>query len=96
MKYFTFLLILFLFQTGFSAPSNYKLDWSHSRVGFEVSHLMFSKVIGRFDRYEGSFRYDLKSKVIENVDIKINVDSINTNEAKRDNHLKSPDFFGVK
>jgi polyisoprenoid-binding protein YceI len=76
--------------------ANYKIDGSHSDVGFSVKHLMLTNVKGRFNKVEGSFSYDAKSKVLSKVDVKIDAASVDTNDKKRDEHLSSPDFFDVK
>jgi polyisoprenoid-binding protein YceI len=74
----------------------YNVDASHSNVGFKVKHLMISNVRGNFDNFKGSFVYDEKSGKIESVDGTVVVDSINTDNVKRDGHLKSADFFDEK
>lgn len=63
------------------------IDNTHSEIGFKVRHLMISTVKGNFNSFSGG--------VNENgdVDITINVNSINTGNDDRDNHLKSSDFF---
>ncbi len=88
-------IIIASFFIGSMAQAElYKLDPSHTQVGFRVTHLMVSKVSGRFDKFEGSFNLD--GNKVSKIDAKIDLDSINTNEKKRDAHLKSPDFFGVR
>ncbi len=77
-----------------ASAESYKLDASHSSVGFRVPHLVVSKVSGRFDKFDGGF--DFTSGKVSKIDVKVDLDSVNTNEKKRDAHLKSPDFFGVR
>jgi polyisoprenoid-binding protein YceI len=84
----------FLQAKGAFVP--YVIDTSHSRVGFEIAHLMISTVEGSFKNFSGTFEYDAATNSLENSDITIQVDSIDTNEPKRDEHLKSPDFFDAK
>ena len=76
-----------------SLASNYKLDGSHTEVGFSVKHLVISNVKGRFGKFDGGFTYDAATKALSNVDVKIEVSSVDTNDKKRDEHLTSPDFF---
>lgn len=83
-----------LSMPAFSAP--YQLDASHGEVGFAVKHLMISTVKGAFDKKEGSFDFDEKKGELSNVVAKIDMASVNTREPKRDDHLRSPDFFDVK
>lgn len=69
------------------------VDPAHSEVGFNVRHLV-SKVPGRFDEYEGTIAMD--PKAIEStmkIDATIKTASINTGVQKRDDHLRSADFF---
>lgn len=73
-------------------PGKYNVDGMHSKVGFEVAHLVISTVEGVFTKYEGVIQLDKEFKKSK-VDVKIDADSINTQVAKRDEHLKSPDFF---
>ena len=71
----------------------YNVDASHSNVGFKVKHLMISNVTGKFDKFSGSFVYDEKSNTLKSLSGVAEVASINTENAKRDGHLKSADFF---
>ncbi|MBI3873967.1 MAG: polyisoprenoid-binding protein [Arcobacter sp.] len=73
----------------------YNVDVSHSNVGFKVKHMMISNVVGSFDKFSGKFEYDEKTKTIKSFTGDIDVSSINTSIAKRDEHLKSADFFDV-
>lgn len=92
--------ILITTMVGFAssafAATQYSLDPVHSSVGFKIPHLMISSVQGRFDKFEGNFAFDEKTGKIENLNAKIDLDSINTNDPKRDGHLKAEDFFGVR
>lgn len=77
-----------------TAQVNWKLDNSHSKLGFSVTHMMVSETEGKFKIYQGTA--STKSD-IDFTDAKIefsaDVNSINTEDEKRDAHLKSPDFF---
>jgi polyisoprenoid-binding protein YceI len=80
-----------------SAQTNWKVDNSHSKMGFMVTHLMVSETEGKFKIYEGT----VQSKTdIDFTDAKIefsaDVNSINTDDEKRDGHLKGPDFFDAE
>jgi polyisoprenoid-binding protein YceI len=74
--------------------AEYKIDPDHSTVGFTVRHIV-TKVNGRFDKFSGTFVYDEKDNKAWKADATIETGSINTNNAKRDGHLKSKDFFDV-
>jgi len=71
----------------------YKIDRSHSKVGFEIGHMVFSSVEGRFQDFSGTVTVGKKGPKVM---IKVRTASINTDEMKRDKHLRSPDFFNVK
>lgn len=74
--------------------AKWTVDQSHSSVGFEVKHMMVSKVKGQFDSYTADIEaVDLTDLTTAQVAFKFDVASINTNSADRDNHLKSADFF---
>jgi len=73
----------------------YKIDGSHSKAGFAVKHLMVSTVRGDFSKVSGTIVYDEKNPAATKVNATIDVTAVNTNEPKRDEHLKSPDFFDV-
>ena len=88
-------LILLAFSLQ-SLAENYKLDSSHTEVGFSVKHLLISNVKGRFGKFSGAFEYDKAAKTLKNLSIEIDPSSISTNEKNRDEHLRSPDFFDVK
>lgn len=72
------------------------LDSSHSRLGFSVSHLVVSSVSGRFKQFSGKVELDEANLTKSQVDITIKADSIDTDDPKRDEHLRSPDFFDTK
>jgi|SRR5579862_6590240 len=74
----------------------YQLDPAHSSAHFSVRHMMIATVRGQFSGLRGALEYDPASPENSQVDITIDVNTISTNEAQRDNHLKSADFFDVE
>lgn len=74
----------------------YTIDTEHSTVGFKVKHMMISDVSGKFDTFSGIADYDEKTRTLKALSGKIDVNSINTSNEKRDLHLKSPDLFDTK
>ena len=79
---------------GTIPAGKYSLDVAHSKVGFEIPHLVISSVEGRFDKFEGTL--DINEKLEKSkADVKIDVTSIDTANKDRDDHLRSPDFFDV-
>jgi len=80
---------------GSAFAADYVIDPSHTSVGFTVRHLMVSKVRGSFEKVSGTVKYDPNEPEKIVIDATIDAASINTREAKRDEHLRSPDFFDV-
>ena len=88
----SFLFALFA-QPGLGA--NYKIDPTHSQVGFTVDHLMIFKVSGFFTDFSGTIEADPETKTLNSTSTIIQAVSIDTRVEKRDNHLRSTDFFNV-
>ncbi|MBX3017587.1 MAG: YceI family protein [Bdellovibrionaceae bacterium] len=76
------------------APGTYNIDPMHSKIGFEIPHLVISTVEGKFEKFDGKIVAD-KDLAKSKVEVNIDAASINTAVEKRDEHLKSPDFFDV-
>jgi len=91
-KFIVSLLFLALFLTGASAK-DYVLDGAHSSVEFSVKHLMISSVKGNFDSYKATFAFDPVTKTFSELKATVDTTSVNTANQKRDDHLRSPDFF---
>src|SRR5215208_1228841 len=73
--------------------STWTLDASHAEVGFAVRHLMLATVRGRFGSVAGTVTLDEQNPINSTVDVTIDVNSIDTRQEMRDNHLRSADFF---
>jgi len=73
----------------------WNIDAAHSQVQFSIRHMMITNVRGNFDKFSGTVSFDEKNLGKSEIDVTIDVASINTKEEKRDGHLKSPDFFDV-
>ncbi len=87
------LVFSLFFMFAFSHANMLEVDKAHSEVGFSVKHLMISNVKGKFLEYDGSIDYDIKKQTFNSLSAKINAKSIDTGIVKRDNHLRSEDFF---
>ncbi len=74
----------------------YQIDTSHSHVLFSVRHMMLSKTRGEFEKFSGTIELDEANPAATKVDIQIEAASINTRDEKRDEHLRSADFFDVE
>lgn len=96
-KLFTAAVVLFLASAAAPSPraAQYKIDTSHSEVDFKVKHLTISWVKGSFQEFSGSF--DLPDEGYEGASVEavIKVASVDTGTERRDNHLRSADFFDV-
>jgi len=94
----TLLLVAALTFSLASAASaaNFKIDDSHTRVGFKVKHMMASWVSGEFTEFEGDIFLDPDNLEESTVDVTIFVDSVDTNNDKRDGHLRTGEFFAAK
>jgi len=88
-----FILFTALTLGAMAFGDKYKVDASHSELGFKVKHLGISTVAGKFKTYSGGFEFDPKTGALSNVKADIDAGSIDTNEPDRDKHLKSADFF---
>lgn len=86
------ILALGIAGTASAAVETYVIDPVHSSVGFNIRHF-FSKVPGHFTTFTGTITVDRDNLENSRVEASIDVGSINTTAEKRDNHLKSPDFF---
>ncbi|GIK56152.1 MAG: polyisoprenoid-binding protein [Chloroflexi bacterium] len=73
----------------------WQIDSAHSHIYFTARHMMISKVRGQFESFSGEVNYDEENPTRTTVDIQIDTASLNTKEAQRDGHLKSPDFLDV-
>ncbi len=74
-------------------PARYQIDAAHSSVQFSVRHMMVSNVRGEFARLSGVVLYDPADLSASSIEATVDAASINTRNAKRDDHLRSPDFF---
>ena len=77
--------------------AKWQIDQAHSSIGFEVKHMMVSKVKGQFTNYSADIEVDdLADLSSAKIDISIDATSITTNNDDRDNHLKSGEFFDIE
>jgi polyisoprenoid-binding protein YceI len=70
----------------------FKFDGAHTNVGFRIRHFV-SKVNGSFRKFDGTIEIDRAKPATSTVELKIDAASIDTGNAKRDDHLRSADFF---
>ena len=82
-------------STGVAKAQVYTIDPAHSAVEFGIKHMAISTVHGRFSIVDGTVHLDDKDMSQSSVAATINVASVDTGNAQRDGHLKSPDFFDI-
>ena len=76
--------------------TKWSIDKTHSEIEFKVRHLMISHAKGNFKNFDASIYTYKKDFTTAEIDLWIDANSINTGDEKRDEHLKSPDFFDVQ
>eukprot|EP01003_Olkasia_polycarbonata_P006597 NODE_710_length_731_cov_173.297654_g644_i0.p1 GENE.NODE_710_length_731_cov_173.297654_g644_i0~~NODE_710_length_731_cov_173.297654_g644_i0.p1 ORF type:complete len:193 (-),score=28.54 NODE_710_length_731_cov_173.297654_g644_i0:98-676(-) len=93
MKLLTSVLAASALTFSLANATPHTLDNSHSEVGFSVKHLMITNVKGEFKAYSADIDFDYKTKTFNKFNAKIQTKSVDTGIEKRDNHLRSEDFF---
>src|SRR5262245_48268077 len=92
----TRILTMLLFAGALLAPAaTYEIDPAHSSAQFTVKHLMISNVHGQFSKVTGTLDFVDTNPAVASVKTTIDASTVNTQEPKRDEHLKSPDFLDV-
>lgn len=77
---------------------NYTIDTkgAHASINFSIQHLGYSVLTGRFDTFAGDFSYDPAKPEASTISVTIDTNSVNSNHAERDKHLRSKDFLNVE
>jgi polyisoprenoid-binding protein YceI len=95
-RFLTYITALVLFAVpALSHAATWQIDPEHSSVQFKIRHLMVSNVKGEFTRFNGVVAIDDQDISRSHVNVNIETASIDTRVAKRDEHLRSADFFDV-
>ncbi len=91
-------LVMASLVSGVLPAAEYEIDTRgmHAFIEFRIKHLGYSWLLGRFNRFQGSFSYDEKHPEKSRVQVEIDVASLDSNHAERDKHLRSERFFDVK
>jgi polyisoprenoid-binding protein YceI len=79
-----------------NAQTNWSLDNSHSNVKFTITHMVISELEGNFKTYNGTVTSATDDFQNANIEFNVDVNSINTDDEKRDGHLKGADFFNAE
>jgi polyisoprenoid-binding protein YceI len=77
--------------------ADYIVDYkgAHASVNFKIKHLGYSWLMGRFDKFSGSFSYDAADLSTAKIEMLVDTTSLNTNHGERDKHVRSDDFLDV-
>lgn len=90
-----FLITLLVLLPTFALAATWKIDPAHTSIEFKVRHLMISWVKGVFTKVSGAAIIDEENLAGSTVKLQIETASLNTNNSKRDDHLRSSEFFDV-
>lgn len=82
-------------STATTTTTKWAIDPAHSEIHFKVKHMMVSTVTGAFNEFSGKVISDQPGFEGANIAFEAKIDSISTNNAQRDEHLKSDDFFNA-
>ena len=82
---------------GVAQAADYQIDkqGQHASVNFKISHLGYSWIYGRFNDFDGTFSWDADKPEASAINVTVNTESVDTNHAERDKHIRSEDFLDV-
>ncbi|MET0081234.1 MAG: YceI family protein, partial [Candidatus Thiodiazotropha lotti] len=97
-KLFLSVFSILLLNAQPTIASSYVIDTEggHAFIQFRISHLGYSVLAGRFNRFSGEFAYDTSNPSEASVSVLVETASIDSNHAERDKHLRDEDFLAVK
>jgi polyisoprenoid-binding protein YceI len=78
------------------SKSTWAIDPTHSEIGFKVKHMMFTNVSGKFNTFSATIENEDDNFETSKISFSADINSIDTNNADRDNHLRSADFFDAE
>jgi polyisoprenoid-binding protein YceI len=93
--FYQILLFSFLITGLLFGVDNYEFDKAHTNIGFSVKHMVITNVKGKFKDYSGTIILDENNWSNSSIDVTIKTASIDTDNERRDEHLRSSDFFLV-
>jgi polyisoprenoid-binding protein YceI len=88
--------VLAMFGSAARAADTFTVDPMHSSISFMIPHQEISYIHGRFNQFSGEFVIDRADPSKSSFMLSIKVESVDTNNAKRDEHLRAPDYFNAK
>lgn len=96
MKKISIVFLALILQLAVTAQSKWTLDPAHSNVRFTVPHLVISEVEGSFSKFDGSVSHNKPDFTDASIQFTVDVASVDTDNERRDGHLKSDDFFNAE
>ena len=92
------LIVSFLLMTGviFGQSEKWKIDKAHTKIQFTATHMSISEVNGQFKSYSGKIMSDKDDFTDAEINVTIDVSSVDTDNEKRDGHLMGEDFFNAE
>lgn len=85
-----------MLTAGMTQAATWSFDKAHSSVGFSVRHMVISRTTGKFSDFEGVLEFDGENLASGKVELTVQMASVDTDDEKRDGHLKTGDFFDVE
>src|SRR5580698_6703074 len=96
IRWFGLAMILAVGGTVACGADTYTVDPVHSSISFMISHVGISNIHGRFNAFSGKITIDQTDPTRSSFALSIPIESIDTNNVKRDQHLRAPDYFNAK
>ena len=93
MRFITKITSALIFSFGLVNAASYGVDNVHTNVGFSAKHMMITNVKGEFKTYDAQIDFDEATKSFKTFSANVNTASVDTGIEKRDEHLRSDDFF---
>ena len=92
------IMVVALMAPTLAGASNYVVDakGAHASINFKIKHLGYSWLTGRFNSFDGQFKYDADQPLASEIQVNIDTASLDSNHAERDKHLRSGDFLDVE
>ena len=86
-----------MLAAGLAQAADYQIDkqGQHASINFKISHLGYSWVYGRFNDFDGTFSWDADTPEASAINVTVNTESVDTNHAERDKHIRGEDFLNV-
>ncbi len=93
MKTIYKLLLVTLLLLSTTHAETWRVNWQHSKVTFQIPYMGITDVSGAFTKFDGAFDFNEATKKLDNVEFVIETKSVDTNNTKRDAHIRKEDFF---